>query len=152
MLSIRPRTRLAVSGFAVQIGSSAFMTRAVSIANGPGLLRHARSSIGSRPSRTSSRALPRAPPRGETIGKTAEAHLAFFARRRRHKAEETAKPGRYGDGRGLWLCVSPFGARKWIFRFTFGGRVTEMGLGNSAVSLAAALDRRRCYRDCDRGA
>ena len=130
MLSIRPRTRLAVSGFAVQIGSSAFMTRAVSIANGPGLLR----------------------PRGSRPSRTAETHLAFFVRRWRHKAEETAKPGRYGDGRGLWLCVSPFGARKWIFRFTFGGRVTEMGLGNSAVSLAAALDRRRCYRDCDRGA
>ncbi|MGI8568135.1 MAG: tyrosine-type recombinase/integrase [Methylocella sp.] len=53
----------------------------------------------------------------------------------------TAKPGRYGDGRGLWLVVSETGARKWVFRFTFGGRVTEMGLGNAAVSLAAARDK-----------
>lgn len=52
-----------------------------------------------------------------------------------------AKPGRHGDGRGLWLAVSPSGARKWIFRFTFDGRVTEMGLGNAAVSLAAARDK-----------
>jgi hypothetical protein len=53
----------------------------------------------------------------------------------------TAKPGRHGDGRGLWLVVSETGARKWIFRFTYGGRVTEMGLGNAAVSLAAARDK-----------
>jgi hypothetical protein len=57
------------------------------------------------------------------------------------RAAATAKPGRYCDGRGLWLAVSPSGARKWIFRFTFGGRVTEMGLGNAAVSLAAAREK-----------
>jgi integrase len=37
--------------------------------------------------------------------------------------------------------VSGTGARKWVFRFTFAGRVTEMGLGNAAVSLAQARDR-----------
>ncbi len=57
------------------------------------------------------------------------------------RAAATTKPGRYCDGRGLWLVVSPSGARKWIFRFTFNGRVTEMGLGNAAVSLAAARDK-----------
>jgi Arm DNA-binding domain len=51
----------------------------------------------------------------------------------------TAKPGRYGDGQGLWLVVSPNGARKWVFRFSFGGKVTETGLGPaSTVSLAEA--------------
>jgi integrase len=55
---------------------------------------------------------------------------------------ETAKPGRHGDGRGLYLVVSATGARKWVFRFTFGGRVTEMGMGStSVVSLAEARDR-----------
>ena len=55
---------------------------------------------------------------------------------------ETAKPGRHGDGRGLYLVVSATGARKWVFRFTFGGRVTEMGIGStSVVSLAGARDR-----------
>jgi integrase len=53
----------------------------------------------------------------------------------------TAKAGRHGDGRGLWLVVSGTGARKWVFRFTFAGRVTEMGLGNASVSLAAARDK-----------
>jgi hypothetical protein len=55
-----------------------------------------------------------------------------------------AKPGRHGDGRGLYLVVSGTGARKWVFRgvrFTFGGRVTEMGLGNAVITLAQARDR-----------
>jgi integrase len=52
-----------------------------------------------------------------------------------------AKPGRYGDGGGLYLVVSQTGARKWVFRFTFGGRVTEMGFGNAAVSLAQAREK-----------
>ena len=43
---------------------------------------------------------------------------------------ETAKPGRYGDGGGLYLIVSATGARKWVYRFTFGGRVTKMGIGS----------------------
>lgn len=55
---------------------------------------------------------------------------------------ETAKPGRYGDGGGLWLVVSPSGAKKWVFRFTLRGRVTEAGLGPvNAVSLARAREK-----------
>lgn len=54
------------------------------------------------------------------------------------RAAATTKPGRYGDGGGLWLVVSKTGARKWVFRFTFERRVTEMGLGNGVVSLAEA--------------
>ena len=55
---------------------------------------------------------------------------------------QTAKPGRYGDGNGLWLAVSPKGARKWVFRFTWQGRVTEAGLGSCpAVSLAEARSK-----------
>ncbi len=51
----------------------------------------------------------------------------------------STKPGRYGDGGGLYLIVSETGARKWVFRFTFAGRVTEMGLGPAGVvSLAEA--------------
>jgi integrase len=54
------------------------------------------------------------------------------------RAAATAKPGRYCDGRGLWLVVLPSGARKWVFRFTFAGRVTEMGLGGHGTTLAEA--------------
>jgi integrase len=52
---------------------------------------------------------------------------------------ETAKHGQHGDGNGLYLIVSPSGARKWVFRFTFAGKVHNAGLGSAdAVSLAQA--------------
>ncbi|KAF2990144.1 integrase arm-type DNA-binding domain-containing protein [Methylocystis sp. MJC1] len=58
------------------------------------------------------------------------------------RAAATSKPGRYGDGAGLYLVVSTSGARKWVFRFTFAGKVTEMGLGaGDAVTLAEARDK-----------
>jgi integrase len=51
----------------------------------------------------------------------------------------TAKAGRHADGLGLYLAVSETGARKWVYRFTIAGRVSEMGLGSgSAVTLAEA--------------
>jgi integrase len=53
----------------------------------------------------------------------------------------TAKPGRHCDGRGLYLAVSDSGAKKWVLRFTFNHRVTEMGLGNADVPLAQARDK-----------
>jgi len=63
------------------------------------------------------------------------------------RAAATAKPGRYGDGAGLYLVVSPSGARKWVFRFTFGGKVTETGLGSAdVVSLGEARDKARDAR------
>jgi len=52
-----------------------------------------------------------------------------------------AKPGRHGDGTGLYLVVAPSGARKWIMRFTWAGKPNEMGLGGAAVSLADARDK-----------
>jgi integrase len=55
------------------------------------------------------------------------------------RAAATTKPGRFGDGCGLYLIVSPTGARKWVYRFTFAGRVTEAGLGSAnVVTLAEA--------------
>ena len=58
------------------------------------------------------------------------------------RAAATSKPGRYGDGAGLYLVVSESGARKWVFRFSFAGKVTETGLGSAdVVSLAEARDK-----------
>jgi integrase len=58
------------------------------------------------------------------------------------RAAATTKPGRYGDGAGLYLVVSPTGARKWVYRFSFAGKVTEAGLGSAdVVSLAEARDK-----------
>lgn len=52
---------------------------------------------------------------------------------------ETAGPGKYEDGGGLRLVVSPSGAKKWVVRFTIHGKRREMGLGSvGTVSLAKA--------------
>ncbi len=59
------------------------------------------------------------------------------------RAAATTKPGSYGDGAGLWLVVAASGARKWVYRFTWLGKVTQMGLGSAdVVSLAEARDLR----------
>jgi hypothetical protein len=42
----------------------------------------------------------------------------------------TARPGKYEDGGGLRLVVSHSLARKWVLRFTIGGKRREMGLGS----------------------
>ena len=53
----------------------------------------------------------------------------------------TAKPGKYEDGAGLRLVVSPRRARKWVLRVTVDGRRREMGLGSFPdVSLADARE------------
>jgi integrase len=53
----------------------------------------------------------------------------------------SAKEGRYCDGAGLYLVVTET-SRKWAFRFTRQGKVTEMGLGGvSSVTLAQAREK-----------
>ncbi len=55
------------------------------------------------------------------------------------RSAATTKPGRYGDGGGLYLVVAPTGSRKWVYRFSWNGKVTETGLGSAHdVSLAEA--------------
>ncbi len=50
-----------------------------------------------------------------------------------------SKPGRHGDGNGLYLAIDPSGARRWLFLFRWGGKLKEMGLGGvAAVSLSDA--------------
>ena len=51
------------------------------------------------------------------------------------------KPGMYGDGGGLRLCVSSAHASSWLFRYQLASRAREMGLGPyPAVSLAHARE------------
>ena len=53
------------------------------------------------------------------------------------------KPGRYGDGGGLWLQVSKFDTKSWVYRFMLDGRARHMGLGPvDLVSLAEAREAR----------
>jgi integrase len=57
------------------------------------------------------------------------------------------EPGRYGDGRGLYLQVTPAGVRSWLLRYERGGRERAMGLGPVAdFSLEEARDRARKAR------
>jgi len=52
------------------------------------------------------------------------------------------KPGPHSDGGGLYLNVSPSGAKSWLFIWKRDGKRHDMGLGAlSAVSLANARDK-----------
>ena len=51
-------------------------------------------------------------------------------------------PGHYGDGGGLWLQISKFKSKSWVFRYTMHGTRREMGLGPiHTVSLAEARQK-----------
>ena len=56
-------------------------------------------------------------------------------------AKATAR-GRYGDGGGLWLQVSKWKTKSWVFQYTApNGRVRQLGLGSlHDVTLAEARD------------
>jgi integrase len=56
---------------------------------------------------------------------------------------DTAKPGKYADGGGLYLIVLPSGSRKWVFRYTRNGRAREMGVGGSVGASGANLGSAR---------
>jgi hypothetical protein len=66
---------------------------------------------------------------------------------------ETAPPGIYPDGDGLYLCVSASKRQTWVFRFSWRGRRPEMGLGSltDGIGLAearkAALEARKHLAD-----
>jgi integrase len=54
----------------------------------------------------------------------------------------TSGAGRYSDGGGLYLVVSPTSSRKWVFRFRWKGKLSDMGLGSaSVVPLGRARER-----------
>ena len=55
--------------------------------------------------------------------------------------ETVGKPGRYADGDGLYLIVSPKGAKRWQFLFRWQGKLKEMGLGSqSGLGLSEARE------------
>src|SRR5258708_33071265 len=56
------------------------------------------------------------------------------------------KPGRYGDGNGLYLQVVTAGHGSWLLRYERNGRERAMGLGSTAFSLAEARQRARAAR------
>lgn len=57
------------------------------------------------------------------------------------------KPGRYGDGGGLYLQIKPGGSKSWLFRYKVDGKSRMDGLGAfPEVSLAAARDKAAALR------
>ena len=55
------------------------------------------------------------------------------------KVASLDKPGLYGDGLGLYLQVSVYKTKSWIFRFMINGRPRKMGLGAThTVTLSMA--------------
>jgi integrase len=68
------------------------------------------------------------------------------------KVEKAKEPGMYADGGGLYLRVTPEGARNWVLRFMLDRRPRWMGLGPLALyglqdARAKALDARRKRHD-----
>lgn len=45
------------------------------------------------------------------------------------QVEAATTPGHVADGKGLYLQVSKWGTKSWVFKFTLGGRTRGMGLG-----------------------
>jgi integrase len=63
------------------------------------------------------------------------------------KTTKVEATGYYGDGGGLFLQVSKYGSKSWVFRFKANGRLREMGLGSvETYSLAEARERARACR------
>jgi len=59
-----------------------------------------------------------------------------------------AKPGRHGDGGGLWLEVDASGAKRWVFRFMLRSNAREMGMGNlDTITAAKARENARAARE-----
>ena len=71
------------------------------------------------------------------------------------KVKAVSKPGLYGDGLGLYLQVSAFETKAWIFRYMLDGRARKMGLGPChTIGLAEARQkaeeaRKRLLDGCD---
>lgn len=60
------------------------------------------------------------------------------------QVQTTKTPGYFADGNGLYLQVTPTGAKTWIFRYAIRGRRRDMGLGSATLfSLAEAREKAR---------
>lgn len=67
------------------------------------------------------------------------------------KVDAIKKPGRYSDGRNLYLQVTPSGGKSWALLYTLNGRHRQMGLGALeflplSEARDAALEARRLIR------
>jgi len=60
---------------------------------------------------------------------------------------KNAKPGRYADGKGLYLLVGPTGSKSWVLRVQVDGRRKDYGLGSlDLLSLSEAREKAQEWR------
>lgn len=63
------------------------------------------------------------------------------------KVEREKKPGKYSDGRNLYLHVGKNGSKSWLFIYRREGKDKMRGLGSlKAVGLAEAREKAAEYR------
>jgi integrase len=55
---------------------------------------------------------------------------------------KSAKPGRHGDGEGLYLLVKPSGTRSWLLRIQQDGKRRDLGLGSVDTGSRSPEERR----------
>jgi len=56
-----------------------------------------------------------------------------------HKMATLSRRGMYADGGGLYLQVSHYDTKSWVFRFTVNKKTRDMGLGSiHTISLEDA--------------
>jgi integrase len=71
----------------------------------------------------------------------------FLTEARLRGAKPKSRPYKLRDGGGLYLLVTPAGAKQWRLRYTLGGRESMVGLGTyPATSLKAARAKRGSLR------
>lgn len=64
------------------------------------------------------------------------------------KWQTLATPGKHNDGGGLYLDVRSATSASWVFKYTFGGKVDEIGLGSrKLVTVGLARELRAKYAD-----
>ena len=49
------------------------------------------------------------------------------------KVRSITKPGRHGDGAGLYLNVTASGSKSWVQRIVIDGRRRDIGLGDTRL-------------------
>src|SRR5438876_10323202 len=78
-----------------------------------------------------------------TVAGTSLAATDCLTEARLRSARPKARPYKLRDGGGLYLLVTPAGAKQWRLRYTLGGRESMVSLGTyPATSLKAARAKR----------
>ena len=64
------------------------------------------------------------------------------------KVKSLKRPGRYGDGTGLYLVVRPSGSKAWVQRIVIDGKRKDIGLGGfPAIGLKDAREKALANRN-----